>query len=90
MTRSTLGLACVESAMPLECIQLAVKPEPLRKCPRQACGAQPFKAMLRGLVHRSPSGAPFAYLAALVQGYAFPYCAVICSKCAHIVDYEAP
>lgn len=77
--------------MPWECDSLKNEPFPLIDCPW--CGAYPLKPFIRGQVHRSKrkftilwwkSWLPLPWLVSQ------PYCAVICSRCHQIVDFESP
>lgn len=74
--------------MPIETALLAHTPPPLSVCPK--CQTQPFRPFLRGQVQRTPFIAPFAFLGSLLRHQPFAYCAVICSACKYIVDYEVP
>jgi hypothetical protein len=66
--------------MPIEFLQLAGQPQPLKVCP--LCEAHPFRAFLWGQVQRSP----FKWWQ--LWGSHRPYCAVICEECKEIVGYE--
>jgi hypothetical protein len=62
--------------MPIEAATLADAPIPLRSCPK--CGKEPFEPFMRGQVQRSR----YRWLRRR------PYCALICSRCKLIIDWE--
>jgi formate dehydrogenase maturation protein FdhE len=66
--------------MPVECVLLEDRPVPIAKCPK--CGAEPFAPFIRGTIQRRK----FRYF----FFEEWPYCALICSTCKEIVDYESP
>jgi hypothetical protein len=69
--------------VPIEYMLLLDAWVPLKRCP--ACGVQPFVPFMRGMVHRHRSKWLFF-------GFGKPrrYCALICSTCKEIIDYESP
>ena len=66
--------------MPVEYTLLQYRPVPIARCPK--CGAEPFVPFLRGNIQRSKR----RYF--VLEPW--PYCALICSTCKEIVDYENP
>ena len=67
--------------MPIECVLLEDRPVPIETCPK--CGMTPFEPFIRGTVQRRKK--KFFFF-----GEEWPYCALICSHCKEIVDYESP
>lgn len=63
--------------MPIEYTLLRNAPEPRVQCPK--CGAQPFRAFLRGQVQSMWR-----------DWLGLPYCCVICANCKKVVGYERP
>ena len=66
--------------MPIEYTLLQYQPCPIARCPK--CGAKPFVPFIRGTIQRRK----FQYFFWKPR----PYCALICSACKEIVDYENP
>jgi hypothetical protein len=73
--------------MPVEAIALTMQALPLTRCHK--CGAEPFKAFMRGEVQRSWWKCLAGWKAFLTAG-PFDYCAVICSNCKSVVAWERP
>lgn len=72
--------------MPIEAIELALKPPPLLECPK--CGARPFEPFMRGQVQKTGFSLLLERWRAWREKREMRYCAVICWKCKEIVDYE--
>ena len=55
-------------------------------CPH--CGETPFVPYVRGKIQRPPWSHPVSWLLATMQGKVWPYCALICRVCSHLVAWE--
>lgn len=73
--------------MPIEAIALTMQEPPFVKCPK--CGAEPFTPFMRGEVQRSWFKSWTGWKAVMF-GWPFDYCAVICADCKKIVGWERP
>jgi hypothetical protein len=74
--------------MPVEARILEDRPVALPWCP--LCRVSPLRPFVRGQVQRTWWDAPVEALTAWWTGGPWRYCAVICSSCKSVVDWEAP
>lgn len=72
--------------MPIEVELLRKFPVVLPSCPE--CETAPFVPFMRGEVHRSPWSRPLSWAWSTLRFKPWPYCAVICSDCKHVVAWE--